>query len=48
MRWILKGSIDATPPVDRKSFPQKITIPQAVTSRMRLENHLPADVLKQL
>ena len=36
MRWILKGGIDATQPVDRKSLPQKITIPRAVTSRMRL------------
>ncbi len=43
-----KGGIDATQPVDRRTFPQKITIPKAATSRMRLEDYLPADVLKQL
>ena len=43
-----KGGIDATQPVDRRSFPQKITIPESVTSRIRLEDYLSADVLKQL
>jgi hypothetical protein len=43
-----KGGIDATQPVDRRSFPKRITIPESVTSRIKLEDYLAPNVLKQL
>ena len=43
-----KGGIDATQPVDRRSFPKRITIPESVTSRIKLEDYLTPEVLKQL
>ncbi|MBI4291008.1 MAG: UbiD family decarboxylase [Betaproteobacteria bacterium] len=42
-----KGGIDATMPVDRRSFPRKIRIPESVTSRIRLEDYLGPEALKQ-
>jgi 2,5-furandicarboxylate decarboxylase 1 len=41
-----KGGIDATMPVDRRSFPKKIRIPEAVRSRIRLEEYLGPEVLR--
>jgi 2,5-furandicarboxylate decarboxylase 1 len=43
-----KGGIDATQPVDRQSFPRRISIPESVMSRIKLEDYLPPDALKQL
>jgi 2,5-furandicarboxylate decarboxylase 1 len=43
-----KGGIDATQPFDRRSFPKKITVPESVKSRIKLEDYLPSDVLKLL
>ena len=43
-----KGGIDATQPVDRRTFPKRITIPESVLSRIKLEDYLAPDVLKQL
>ena len=43
-----KGGIDATQPVDRRSFPKRIAIPESVMSRIKLEDYLAPDVLKQL
>ena len=40
-----KGGIDATMPVDRASFPQRIRIPESVSSRIRLEDYLGPDLL---
>ena len=42
-----KGGIDATKPVDHHSFPQRIRIPESVMSRIKLEDYLAPDVLKQ-
>jgi 2,5-furandicarboxylate decarboxylase 1 len=42
-----KGGIDATKPLDRRSFPQRIRIPESVMSRIKLEDYLVPDVLKQ-
>jgi 2,5-furandicarboxylate decarboxylase 1 len=42
-----KGGIDATMPVDHRSFPQRIRIPESVTSRIKLEDYLAPTVLKQ-
>jgi 2,5-furandicarboxylate decarboxylase 1 len=41
------GGIDATKPVDVHSFPKRITIPESVTKRIRLEDFLEPDALKQ-
>jgi 2,5-furandicarboxylate decarboxylase 1 len=43
-----KGGIDATQPVDRKSFPKRISIPDSVLSRIKLEDYLSPDVLKHI
>jgi 3-polyprenyl-4-hydroxybenzoate decarboxylase len=43
-----KGGIDATQPVDRQSFPRRISIPESVMSRIKLEDYLSPDALKQL
>lgn len=43
-----KGGIDATQPVDRRTFPKRISIPESVMSRIKLEDYLAPDVLKQL
>jgi 2,5-furandicarboxylate decarboxylase 1 len=43
-----KGGIDATQPVDRRTFPKRITIPESVLSRIKLDDYLAPDVLKQL
>ncbi|MGD0024490.1 MAG: UbiD family decarboxylase, partial [Xanthobacteraceae bacterium] len=42
-----KGGIDATKPVDHRSFPQRIRIPESVMSRIKLEDYLAPDVLQQ-
>jgi len=42
-----KGGIDATKPVDVHSFPKRITIPESVMKRIKLEDFLEPDVLKQ-
>jgi 2,5-furandicarboxylate decarboxylase 1 len=42
-----KGGIDATKPVDHRSFPQRIRIPESVMSRIKLEDYLTPAVLKQ-
>ncbi len=42
-----KGGIDATQPVDRRSFPMRISIPDAVVSRIKLDDYLAPDDLKQ-
>jgi len=43
-----KGGIDATQPFDRRSFPKRITIPDSVMSRIKLDDYLAPDMLKQL
>ena len=43
-----KGGIDATKPVDRSSFAQRLSIPESVTSRVKLEDFLEPEVLKRL
>jgi 2,5-furandicarboxylate decarboxylase 1 len=43
-----KGGIDSTQPVDRKSFPKRISIPDSVLSRIKLEDYLSPDVLKHI
>ena len=43
-----KGGIDATKPVDPRSFAKKLSIPESVTSRIRLQDFFEPDVLKQL
>lgn len=43
-----KGGIDATQPVDRRSFPRRISIPDSVVSRIKLDDYVASDVLKQL
>lgn len=43
-----KGGIDATKPVDQHTFAMKISIPEEVRSRVKLEDFLGPDVLKQL
>jgi 2,5-furandicarboxylate decarboxylase 1 len=43
-----KGGIDATKPVDPRSFAKRLTIPESVTSRIRLQDLLEPDVLRQL
>jgi 2,5-furandicarboxylate decarboxylase 1 len=42
-----KGGIDATKPVDPYSFAMRLCIPEAVMSRVRLEDFLEPDVLRQ-
>ena len=43
-----KGGIDATKPVDAHSFPKRITIPESVTKRIKLEDFLEPEVLRSL
>ena len=43
-----KGGIDATMPIARGGFPKRISIPESVMSRIRLEEYLAADILRQL
>jgi len=43
-----KGGIDATKPVDPRSFAKKLSIPELVMSRVRLQDFLEPDVLRQL
>jgi 2,5-furandicarboxylate decarboxylase 1 len=43
-----KGGIDATKPVDQHTFAMRISIPEAVRSRVKLEDFLEPEVLKQL
>ncbi|MBI2960646.1 MAG: UbiD family decarboxylase [Betaproteobacteria bacterium] len=43
-----KGGIDATKPLDPGRFPQRIRIPEAVMSRVKLEDYLPSDMLRQV
>jgi 2,5-furandicarboxylate decarboxylase 1 len=42
-----KGGIDATKPVDPHSFAMRLCIPESVMSRVKLENFLEPDVLRQ-
>ncbi len=42
-----KGGIDATKPVDPRAFAKRLCIPDSVMSRIRLEDFLEPDVLKQ-
>jgi 2,5-furandicarboxylate decarboxylase 1 len=42
-----KGGIDATKPVDVHAFAKRITIPESVMARIKLEDFLEPDVLKQ-
>jgi len=42
-----KGGIDATKPVEPHSFAMRLRIPESVMSRIRLEDFLEPDVLKQ-
>jgi 2,5-furandicarboxylate decarboxylase 1 len=42
-----KGGIDATKPVDPRSFAKRLCIPEPVMSRVKLEDFLEPDVLKQ-
>lgn len=43
-----KAGIDATKPVDAKAFPQRLSIPESVVKRIRLEDYLDRDALKSL
>ena len=42
-----KGGIDATKPVDPRAFAKRLCIPDSVMKRIRLEDFLEPDVLKQ-
>jgi len=42
-----KGGIDATKPVDPRGFAKRLCIPESVMSRIRLEDFLEPDVLRQ-
>jgi 2,5-furandicarboxylate decarboxylase 1 len=42
-----KGGIDATKPVDPRSFAKRLCIPESVMSKIKLEDYLDPDVLKQ-
>jgi 2,5-furandicarboxylate decarboxylase 1 len=43
-----KGGIDATKPFDARTFPKRLAIPSSVMSRIRLEDFLEPEVLRQL
>jgi 2,5-furandicarboxylate decarboxylase 1 len=42
-----KGGIDATKPADPRSFPKRLSIPDSVLTRIRLEDYLDPEDLKQ-